>query len=339
MRVILVLAILVIPATGSAQEIEVTLDPRARALLGSRFTVVEQTLEAEFEQQTQALVGEADLGEFLDLAANAQALVHKSLGNDYASGADGFIVGASIGAAIDPGGRALSVATPEEEGAVPAGAGAQLTLMLGYNFFDLGLPELTVFAHGMGAPISFSELEGSFYNFGASAQYRVLAPRGTKWLEWGGLHLTSGIEVSRMRLTVAAADMLDFDTTVGGVRIRGDSEGRLTLVQNAVSIPLEVTTAVTTLYVLSFYAGLGADLNFGAARLGLDVDTTVTAGGESGSGSAEASLVDEGDPDRVMFRLLGGAQANLGPVRLFGHVNFVPKDATLSLAAGAKVVF
>ena len=339
MRRVLFLAILALPSTSFAQEIKVTLDPRAKALLGSRFSIVEDRLEAEFEQQTQALVGDVDLTQFLDLAANAQAIVHKGIGNDYASGADGFLIGVSIGAALDTRGDTLDFTAGEEEGAIPVGAGAQITLMLGYNFAAHGLPELTLYAHGMGAPVSISEFDGSFYNFGASAQYRLLAPHGTKWLEWGGLHITSGVEVSRMSITIASADMLDFDTTVAGVRIRGDSDGTLSLVQNAVSIPLEITTAFTALYVLTFYAGVGADLNFGGANLSLDVDTTVTAGGETGIGSAEAVLEDAGSPDRVMFRLLGGAQINLGPVRLFGHVNFAPKDTTLSVAAGAKVVF
>jgi hypothetical protein len=326
LRPIALLAISVAPAVGFAQEIDVTLDARTRALLGARSSLAEQQIEAELEQQARSLT-ELDLMELLDEAANAQALVHKSLGNDYASGPDGFMLGASASAAIDPGREIFP------------GTGAQITLMLGYNFAGLGLPDLTIFAHGMGAPITFSRLDGSFYNFGASAQYRLIGPRGTKMLEWGGLHVTSGVEVSRMRLTVASNDMLDFDTSVAGVDISGDSEGRLTLVQHAVSVPLEVTTAVTALYFLTIYGGLGADLDFGGANLSLDVDTTVTAAGTSENASAEAVLEDAGDPDRVTFRVLGGVQANLGPVRLFAQINVRPVDLGMALAAGARVTF
>ena len=333
------IAALLLPATSSAQTVRVTLDDRARELLGARTAQVEKQLGTEFEQQTKALVGELDIGEFLQQSANAQALVHKSLGTDYSSVADGFIIGASIGAAIDTGDSGLDVVAGEDMDEVPIGAGAQITLMLGYNFADQGVPELTIFAHGMGAPISISEFEGSFYNFGATAQYRVIGPYGSKWLGWGGISLTSGVEVSRMRLTIASADMLDFDTRVGGVRIRGDSDGSVSLVQNAVSIPLEVTTALTTLYVFTLYAGIAGDLNFGSANLMLDVDTTVTAGGQTGAGSAEAFMEDDGDPDRLMFRVLGGLQANLGPVHLFAQANLLPKDLQLALAAGLRVSF
>jgi hypothetical protein len=338
---LLLIGIVLTPAAASAQTIRVKLDERAQRLLGPQISVVEDRIEAEFEKQMQALTTASEVTDFLDLAANAQALVHKGIGTDYASAIDGVILGVGVGAAIDPGDQSLSVATSGEEGAVPVGAGAQITIMAGYNFARFGVPELTLFAHGMGAPFSLSEYSGSFYNFGVTGQYRLIAPRGEAWpLRWGGLSVTSGVEVSRMRLTLVSTDMVHFDTRVGGVRVKGDSDGKLDLVQSAVSIPLELTTSVTMLQVLTLYAGLGGDLNFGSANLILDLDTTVTAnGGEAGTGSAEATLEDAGDPDLLTFRLLGGLQLDFGPVHLFGQVNLLPKNLTLAASAGARVTF
>lgn len=320
-------------APAAAQTLHVTLDARAQALLG----VSGRQLESEIAKQTQALVG-ANLGSLLDDAARTQALVHAGLGADYASDPDGLILGAALGLSTGTG-VALDVASSGSITSVPATAGAQLTLMVGYNLASAGVPDLTLFAHGMGAPFSFSELEGSFWNFGASAQYRIVGPRGTPMLGWGGLDITGGVSVSRTSLTIVATDVPMLDTTIGGVQVEGTSSGSVNLVEHAISFPIELTTSVTALHFLTLYGGVGADFNTGAANLVVDLDTTVTPTAGGPSGSAQAILEQAGAPDTFAFRLIAGAQTNFGPVKLFAQVNVLPEQDQLSLATGARVVF
>lgn len=324
-------------STTNGQNIQVQFDTKSQQILGPSLSLAEQQVELQIEQSVQSLLGTTDTSEILRAGANTQSLVSRGLGADYGSAPDGLLLGVGVSASI--GGDTLEIDTGNGTTTVPTGASAQVSILVGYNFAALDLPELTLFAHGMGAPINFSGYEGSFYNAGISAQYRVLGPRGGPALNWGGVSVTSGLEVSKMRLGIGDEDAFSVSTSVGGVEISG-SPG-LELVQTAVTIPLELTTSVTAAKFFTLYGGTGLDFNFGSSSIVADLDTTIQApaslGGETGT--VTASYDDSADPTAVVFRVLAGAQFNLGPVHLFSQLNVVPVQKTLSVAGGARVTF
>ncbi len=326
-----------------ALNVQIQLDQRAQQLLGSQLSLAEDQLEAQINRQAQSLVGDLNVSDFLQQSANAQALVGRGLGADYASLPDGFMLGVGVGVAAIAGDATLNVlqqaSSGDLESAVPVGAGAQLSLMLGYNFAKQGLPQLTVFAHGGGAPISFSEFEGNFYNFGANVQYRPFRQYGSKVFSWDGLAVTSGFAVSRMKLQLTQADSIDFSTTINGIGIQSASSGGVNLIQKSFSVPLELTTSVSMLYFLTLYGGMGVDFNFGAAELAIDASTTISAGSNASAGSVQATLDDSGRADRASFRVLGGLQANMGPFKLYTQTNYLPQNQALSVTAGARMTF
>lgn len=335
MRVAIAFAILITPAVAAAQSVTIKLSDNTYQMLGDNAEIVERQLKTRIERQTSALVGDANIGEFLNLSANAQALVHKGLGADYAGVADGLLLGVGVGVAANGGDAELVL---DDDRTVPVGAGAQLSLLVGYNFAASGLPELSLFVHGMGAPISFSEYDGNFYNIGANAQVQLVAARGQPAFRWGGVRVTSGVAVSRMRLSLPAEDV-DFVAAAGGVRIQGNDQARLSLVQDAVSFPNELTTSFTLFEFLNVYGGIACDIDFGNANLELQVDTTITQGGSSEDGSAMASFDDAGISDRIRLRIIGGAQAQLGALNLFAQANTMTADGTLAVSGGTRVTF
>ena len=80
------------------------------------------------------------------------------------------------------------------------------------------------------------------------AQYKAIRPLGTRGLvEWGGLDLTTGFELSRMFLSLSD-EFEAFGTLEPGVDLDTVSTGTLELEQRALTIPIEATTNLTLFY-------------------------------------------------------------------------------------------
>jgi hypothetical protein len=347
-RVFLALATIAslgVATRAHAQTVTVRLGGQA-AQAASRLGVTTAQLQTLVKNQVSALYGLADVDEFLRLSANAASLSSKGLAVDYTTEFDRVIFGVGINGAVATGqsdlGSVVDVMGDALGGsfdrAVPVGAGAQLSLLAGVRLSE----RLFVFANGLAYPISFSSFSGSGYNVGAHVQYRLGAGLGSEVLaEWGGLVLTTGIELSRASISLedgleAPAPLsADFD-------VRTNATGTLTLTEEALTIPLELTTSVRLLSFLTVFAGVGADVQLGQATFGLDVDATLT--GVSGAteyalGTATAVYEGTSDADDVMFRVLAGVELGVGPVHVYTQANLLPKDLSLGLAAGLRMAF
>lgn len=345
-RWLAVLALLCSARFASAQQVELTLTPEGRTLLENALGQSEAEIQQRLETELEGLYGVADVRTFLRLSANAQSMSNKGVGVDYASNPEGLLLGIAVNATADAGDVDLkevrSVAGGAFERAVPVGAGAQISLMAGYNFSAEGLPGLTVFANGLAYPLRVSALDGEFYNLGLHAQYRLFGPVGVPALvEWGGIGLTTGLELSRARLTLdkSLRNELQLGSNVGLNAITG---GRLELIQRALTIPVEVSTNLRLLYFLSFFGGAALDFQLGGAKTTLDVNANLLAtdgdGGEIDAGTAHILVDESGHPTAVMPRFMVGAQLNIGALRGFVQLNLHAADLTLGVAAGCRIV-
>ena len=338
---LLTLATLLVTPVGraQAQNVQVVLDDQARLFLGGNVTQVEQQLSTEVARQTRALLGQNTMSDFLQESANAQSLVNKGLSADYASNHDGLLMQIAGAVAMSSSHDPLSVQQQQVDTQVPVASGAQLSLLVGYNLADVDLPRLTLFVHGLAGPLSFSEFSGDFYNFGASAQFNLTGPRGTSAMGWGGIAVTGGVEVSRMELSIVE-DGLSFTTFINGVDLSTDGAAGVRLEQSAVTVPLELTTNVTLAHVVTLYGGGGVDFSVGKARLFADLESRLSAEspvGAASAGSVQITLDDAEAAEVVTFRVIGGVQANFGPVRLFSQINYRPSGGLLSLSGGLRI--
>lgn len=327
------------PATAGAQTVRLNLTPEATRL-ASELGVEPSSFQSMIEDSLRAYYRVLDVDDFLRLSSNAQSISNKGLGVDYTTSFDSMLFGISVGAAVATNESDLRGVIDREmdfDTAIPAAAGAQLALMLGYRASDA----LFVYASGMVYPVSVSGLKGSGHNFGVHAQYRLFADKGNKWLaEWGGLALTSGIEISKTSVSLQRG--IEGSLPVSGLRVATETLGRIQLTQRAVTIPVELTTSLRLLYVLSLFAGVGADIQLGSSSIQLDVasDLSTTRDGERVDlGDAQVEYVGENGPDAVALRLLGGLQANLGPLAVFAQLNMYPRDVAIGVAGGLRVAF
>ncbi|MEM7678267.1 MAG: hypothetical protein AAF449_19930 [Myxococcota bacterium] len=322
--------------------INIAFDPAAQAFLQSELGLTPAELNQLVDDEIRALYGLVDVPTFLRLSANAQSMANKGLGVDYATNLDGLIFGVAVSAAADAGDADVAdfraLADGNTDRAVPVGAGAQIAVMAGYTVAD----RWSVFMNGLYYPLQVDDLDGTFYNFGIHGQYKAVLPAGERsTAQWGGLDITLGFQLSRMFLELSEqfeasgtlSDGFDLDTI---------SLGRLELEQRAFTMPLEITTNATFFYFLTLYGGVGLDLQLGDASMDFDLDSELRTddplGGRLNLGTAEIRVDDVADPDAVMFRFMGGVQLNIWRLKLFGQVNFLTSDLTVSLAAGLRLV-
>ncbi|NJK89336.1 MAG: hypothetical protein HC923_07975 [Myxococcales bacterium] len=347
----LVLAVMSMARPSAGQTVNVRLDdPAPFSALG----LSENELEQIITDQVRALYGVSDLPTFLRLSANAQSLVSRGLGVDYASNPSGFLFGVAVSGALDAGDADLDELDDLRDfdlanfdRAVPIGVGAQISLMVGYNFKAAGLPELTLYANGMVLPLTVGveagDYSGDFRNFGVHAQYKLVRPFGNVVFSWGGLDVTSGLQFSEMVLDLGSNPLrTSLPISANGVEVDVSTvveTGRIELVQTAWTVPIEVTTNVRFLYVLSLFGGFGLDLNFGRAALRADIQSQdIRAGGQT-VGAFSVSADDDNGPTTAVFRFLFGAQVHLGPIKVFGQLNVLTEQLALGGAAGLRFLF
>jgi hypothetical protein len=328
----------------SAQTFGVTLNLNQDAAnTAAQLGISVSELETEIQQQVEALYGIADIEEFLELSANAQGLTSKGLGLDYASDRRGWIFGLAVSAALDAGDSDLAdienLDLTSFDRAIPLGLGAQIGLMTGYNFRRQGLPRLTLYINGLYTEYSVQEFTGRFINFGFHGQYKLVKSVGSDLASWGGIDISTGIDLSRLVLTLQDTLTTSTPITEGDVTVILETAGTgaVRVRQSAWSIPFEATTSVKLLYFLGLYGGIATDLVFGSARLEADVETPLFADGTE-IGTAEIFADESNGPSTAIFRLLGGVQFHIWKFKLFGQINLLTENLAVAGAAGLRFV-
>ncbi len=130
--------------------------------------------------------------------AEAAALSTKGMGVDYASNAERFVLGASVGSAASSGLR-----IGEGQSQLPQeGFAFQVSAMAGMNlgaFADEDSParRFLIYANGMQMERHETQFDSELMNAGAHLQVKLLRPRIEDNKGWGGLDLTTGYEFSQ----------------------------------------------------------------------------------------------------------------------------------------------
>ncbi|MEQ8277937.1 MAG: hypothetical protein RMA76_27805 [Deltaproteobacteria bacterium] len=344
LRLPIALLLAALPATAAAQDVEITLTQQAKDVLGDELQVAEDQLEELVRQRFREAYRLVDVQDFLRVSANAQALANKGLGVDYAASPKIAMFGVAISAAAESGDADLDDITNPQT-VLSAGAGAQISAMGGLNLGIIGLSRLTLFANGLYHPWTVNDLDGEFYNIGAHVQYALIRPKSAAVIEWRGIDLTSGVEISRMVLSLSDTQDSAAPIRVDGreYEIRSTATGTLRLEQTAFNIPIEATTGITILKLVSVYGGVGVDFMSGGAKLNADLDATMEADDPRDTtqtldvGTARVSAAEEGAPNTVFYRALVGAQIHLGPLNVFGQVNLGLNDVAVAVAAGLRL--
>ena len=306
-------------APANAQSIVVNIDETQAEQYGLDVSGLENNLSSTVNDQLNI----GDQAAFLAGMANAAALATKGMGVDYASNPKRVVFGGSFGSAVNGVGASFK----RGEYAVPEGGfSMQASLMAGINLGfgneDSALSRFRLYANGLTLGTSGDSFNASVYNYGAHLQFQLLKPRQAAVVEWGGLAVTSGYEVSGYVMELTSA--LPVATQQDEIELTWDAVGAYDIVSVSDTIPIEVSTNLRV-FVATVFVGGGVDMvSAGSATsevsLGGDI-TAAAAGQEATLGNIGVSLADEGFADDMVPRAFVGAQADLLFLKAYGQLN------------------
>lgn len=297
--------------------------------------------------------------------ANSSIMAGKGIGSDYASNMEVFLIGAGVGAGAD-------LAKDKTTDSDLSGVGVAPGLIIGTNlgFMDtariLGMDtnRLNVYLNFMGhkhkqqlddKPGKESSAQLDMKSMGAHFRYDWINGKGSKLFGWGGVKFHMGYEYNKTDITFNSkinetVSQTDSDGNVIAGDITGSPSAKILV--NTHSIPIELSTDVQLLYVLSLYAGIGADYNFGQAKGDGSLNAgsssisctnpnpgQVCTGGTSVDVSPEANINATGKVRPFTYRGFAGVQINLPYLRIFGQVDKSLGDDLIGATAGVRLVF
>ncbi len=302
-------------------------------------------LELELENQLAELFQVIEPSKYLRALSNTQAFSSKGLGVDYASNPEVVSIGAAGNFTIAVGSNSLEAANVD-------GVAANIAVTAGVNlgtFGDKRLDGLTVYGNFFTRSGTYRELDAQLSNVGFHAQYKLFRPPGKSMTElaiqWGGFDITTGLEYTKFRLRLQ--EELTSDISLSDDEDASDvtfaSNGLFDYNSTTYSIPIEVSTNFRMLYVLTLFAGIGFDLQWGENDINVALDGDLIgkhpgSGEDVALGTASVSVQDDSGPSAGKLRFFGGLQLNLWRLKIFAQGNLAPNRAA-GLTLGARLAW
>jgi hypothetical protein len=295
--------------------------------------------------------------------ANSSVMAGKGIGSDYASNMSVLLIGGAVGVGAD-------LAKDKDTNSDISGVGVAPGLIIGTNlgFLDtrsiLGMDtnRLNVYFNFMNYSLDkkISEEAGKesaanlkMLAMGIHIRYDWIKARGSKLLGWGGVKFHTGYEYNKTSIAFnSTINETVNETSSNGEVISGTISGKpaANILVNTGSIPVELSTDVQLLYILSLYTGLGLDYNFGQAKgdgaLNAGNSPINCTGGVCGVGPGttlqvkpEANIDATGKVETLLYRAFAGVQINLPWTRVFVQVDKSLSNDLVGATAGVRFVF
>jgi hypothetical protein len=305
-------------------------------------------LAYQLVSQVDGLFQTANVTSFLHDFQNAQSFSTKGLGVDYASEATLVEAGATLSVASNVD-KAYSASGSYTDPPIQGGGG-NFSLMAGVGMGLVGFDPLMVFGNWFKGSASLGSLDGKYQNWGLHGQIRLLGPSrktsATKMLvRWGGIAITSGADYSHLSLSAKRSISSTFNVVQGApVTVTNTGNMLFTVDQTTWSIPLEVTTSLRLLSLVTVYGGLGFDWQLGGGsnlKINMNANLSGQYGGASygNLGTATINAGGKVSPSAARLREIVGVQLGiLDLIRFFVQVNVATSSPMLtSLAGGLRL--
>lgn len=283
------------------------------------------TVKADMEAEINKRFQLNKLSDYMQQMSNAQTISHKGQGVSYATEHSLFVVGASFGGGFNT----TSGFDFETKGGVPPiGVAIQGSGMIGLSLSKFPLPQVgpidlkkfTLFVNYLSYSNDslLSGLTLKTNTFGIHAQYKLIDGKnigGIGVLNWGGVAVTSGFNTSNNTISYKGNQAIGINSGGQSYNWVSASSSTLSIESNSFSIPIEVSTNVRLLYVLSIFVGTGFDLNFGSSKMTANITGPITDTLGSTVGNATLAANEEKGPSAGTWRFFAGPQLNLVPLK------------------------
>jgi hypothetical protein len=318
----------------------------------------DSTIQAELKKIenkiNEDLPANSNMDRFMVGMANSSVYAGKGVATDYVTDFSVFTVGLGGGFGADM----------EEDTTTKSdysGFGFQGALQFGLNMGILPVEKigkiemerLNIMFNVM--KIDHEDAEAGIDNvaiksFGVMASYKWKDGKGSRAAGWGGVKLHTGYQYNSIDFNFSQNLNENFSATSGGVTAAGTITGKPAagLEVATHSIPLEISTDVRFLYILSLYGGLGLDYSWGEAKAkaGLNANFSDLCSGPGANCTSgqlnvtpEANINGSGKADAFGSRAFMGLQVNVPFVRIYLQGNKNLSNEMVSAAAGVRLAF
>ncbi len=300
--------------------------PQVHAGLVVNANTGDATVDSAIQQEINNQFQVPKMGDFLKSMSNAQAITNKGQGVSYATDHSLFVVGGGVGVGLN---TTDGFKFESKGGLPPVGLGVQASIMAGVSLSKFpGMPvigpidlkRLTVFVNffGYSNDSLVDSLTIKTSTFGMHAQYKIIENKnigGLGLLNWGGLAFTTGFNVSSNSMTYKVGQSITATSNGITAKWTPDANSTLALEASSFSIPLEISTSIRTLYILSLFGGVGIDLNFGKSSIVANMNGPITNNVNGNVGSAQLAISENQGPSFGAVRFFAGPQLNLVPLK------------------------
>lgn len=335
-RALLLVTLLASPAIAHAQSaVTVMLSPQGQAL-ATQAGITEMDLEGRIKVQVDNAYDLTHVDKFLRSFGDATSFAQRGLGVDYMSVPGNFMIG--LGAQV---GVSSTDELTLDQRPTNGGTAVNASVMIGYNLKDAGHPRWTLFANGFYENGSTNDLNGKIITGGFHVQVKLVEPQvddgAAVVVRWGGIDLTTGVEFTRW--TFGANNTITQQLSVPGLdqQLTLDSVGRFDLTSTAGTVPIELTTGLRILELVSLYVGAGFDVTGGKSTVDADLTGTLTTPDKTNVGTVHITESGSNTSSPGQFRGLAGVQVNLWKLKVYSQVN-VSQLPAASVGFGLRLV-
>lgn len=327
MRCLVVLLWLAHAATASAQStVSVTLNQQGQDVAAELGLSVPDLI-AHFEERIDELYRVSRIDQLLRAFANAAAFAQRGVGTDYDVDAGDILVGAAASGVHGD----VAIGTTNK---LLGGSFYNFSVLAGVNLARWKHPRWTTFASGFYHTMTIHGLEGHLLTLSAHAQYQLVQPTRPGNARWTGIAATTGLEYARW--TIGTASSLESHFTARGATehrtIHMSSTGTLDVLTSTLSVPIELTTGVRLLGVLSLYGGGGVAFTTGDSTITAQLDSVLSINSDHlPVGNAQISGTGESAPNAASAHALAGIAIHTRHARVFLQGAFAPNELSVSL--------
>jgi len=349
MKALLVTTLLLLPTLVQAQIFRLQRTNDMGAAVNAVFDAEILKIQNKINQDLPA----AEPKRLMEGMANSQAAAGKGSATDYITHFETVAIGAGVGLGAD-------LEKNKEFDSDLSGAGVMGSVQLGLNmaafadntFLGMDPKRLTVMANffkfDLDRDFDDNNVKADLISFGFNGSYKWIDGNGNRLFGWDGVRLHSGYQYSSTKLNFKSSINETIDENLGGTQVESTitANPTATIESTSHSIPLEISSGVNFLWVMSFYGGVGTDINFGQAQGKGDLnsaDSPVTCNGAACGGGvsvrSSADINEKGRVNPLFLRGFAGLQLNLPYVRVFAHANKVFGTEVYSFATGLRLAF
>lgn len=322
------MSVLAFSVSLTAQAIDITVNNVQCTGAYASGTICDQ-LDAEINNLVEEDLPDVSIGEYGTGISNANGFAYRGLGSDYSDSFD--IAAVRLG-----GGLAVEGDLSDAESASGVGVGAALSVGVNMGILPIDkigpveMDKLDVFfsfmSQNLDQDIEDSTVEGDLSYLGIMARYHIMEGYDIlpgNMLSWGGVYVHTGIQRSSWSVDLTQAFDDETVEVSGQDATFGNSSARFGIESSTLSIPIEVSTHLRTVWAFTFFGGAGLDLVLdGSTDVELEASGSVT--GTTGGNyqtDISASEDDSGEADATNLRAFGGVQFNIPFARLTTQFN------------------